>query len=325
MRVFRSVLRRVLHTILTLFLVLTGMWCLFRLVPGDPMVIFLGQGELGPVEIAHIRADWGLDRSLPAQYLSYLHNFVTGNLGTSFAFRRPVSEILAGPLLNTLILMLPALIVSIGLGIVVGARLGWRRGHALEAWANFLVMIPRTLPIFWLGIIVLVIFAYGLGWFPIGGMRTTAFIPETWWQELPGFDLLSHLVLPVSVATLSLLSDPLLIMRTCMLEVLGEDYIVFARARGLPESTVRRIARRNALMPVVTYAAIMVGFAFGGQVLLEVVFAWPGMGRLMVDSVTQRDYPVAQAAFFLMAAAVILLNLLVDVAYLALDPRVSFD
>ena len=106
-----------------------------------------------------------------------------------------------------------------------------------------------------------------------------------------------------------------------LVEVIGEDYITFARARGLTEATVRRIARRNALMPVVTYSAIMVGFAFGGQVLLEVVFAWPGMGRLMVDSVTQRDYPVAQAAFFLMAAAVILLNLLVDMAYLALDPR----
>src|SRR6185437_1235053 len=172
------------------------------------------------------------------------HNFFTGNLGTSFAFRRPVAEILGGPLLNTLILMFPALVVAIGLGIIVGARLGWRRGQAFEAWGNFLVLIPRTLPIFWLGIIVLVVFAYGLGWFPIGGMRTPAFIPQTWWQGLPGFDLLRHLVLPMSVATLALLSDPLLIMRTSMLEVLGEDYIVFARARGLPEGVVRRIARR---------------------------------------------------------------------------------
>jgi peptide/nickel transport system permease protein len=129
----------------------------------------------------------------------------------------------------------------------------------------------------------------------------------------------------VAVAVLSFVSDPLMIMRTSMVEVINEDYITFAHARGLPDGTVRRIARRNALMPVVTYAAIMVGFAFGGQVLLEVVFAWPGIGRLMVDSVIQRDYPVAQATFFLMAAAIIVLNLMVDLAYVFLDPRVKLD
>jgi peptide/nickel transport system permease protein len=325
MRVFGSLLRRLLHTAVTLFLVLTGMWCLFRLVPGDPLVIFLGQGELGPVELARLRADWGLDQPLLTQYASYLKNFVTGNLGTSFVFRQPVSEVLVTPLLNTLLLMTPALVVSIGLGVMVGSHLGWRRGRAFERWGNALVLIPRTLPLFWLGIIVLVVFAYGLEWFPIGGMRTPAYIPETWWQRLPGFDVAHHLVLPVAVAVLHLVSDPLLIMRTSMIEVINEDYVTFAHARGLSDATVRRIARRNALMPVVTYSAVMVGFAFGGQVLLEVVFAWPGVGRLMVDSVIQRDYPVAQAAFFLMASVIILLNLLVDFAYLALDPRVKLD
>ena len=325
MRVIGSVLRRLLHTVVTLFLVLTGMWCLFRLVPGDPLVIFLGQGELGPVELARLRADWGLDQPLLTQYASYLKNFATGNLGTSFVFRQPVSEILVTPLLNTLLLMTPALVLSIGLGVMLGSHLGWRRGRAFERWGNALVLIPRTLPLFWLGIIVLVVFAYGLEWFPNGGMRTPAFIPETWWQRLPGFDIAHHLVLPVAVAVLHLVSDPLLIMRTSMIEVINEDYVTFAHARGLSDASVRRIARRNALMPVVTYSAVMVGFAFGGQVLLEVVFAWPGVGRLMVDSVIQRDYPVAQAAFFLMASVIILLNLLVDFAYLALDPRVKLD
>lgn len=325
MRLLGSLARRLLHTALTLFLVLTGMWCLFRLVPGDPLVIFLGQGELGPVELARIKADWGLDQPLSTQYLSYVRNFLTGNLGTSFVFRQPVSEVLVTPLANTFLLMLPALVISISLGIAVGSLLGWRRGHALERVGNALALVPRTLPVFWLAIIVLVVFSYGLQWFPIGGMRTPAFIPETWWQQLPGFDVAQHLVLPVAVAVMHFVSDPLMIMRTSMIEVINEDYITFARARGLPDPTVRRIARRNALMPVVTYAAIMVGFAFGGQVLLEVVFAWPGVGRLMVDSVIQRDYPVAQASFFVMASAVILLNLVVDFAYLVLDPRVKLD
>lgn len=325
MRVLASVLTRLLHTVITLFLVLTGMWCLFRLVPGDPLVIFLGQGELGPVELARIRADWGLDQPLTTQYFAYLKNFLSGNLGTSFVFRQPVSEILLAPLLNSLLLMFPAIVISIALGVMMGSHLGWRRGRVFERWGNVFVLIPRTLPVFWLGIIVLVVFAYGLNWFPIGGMRTPAFIPETWWQELPGFDIAHHLVLPVAVAVLHLVSDPLMIMRTSMIEVINEDYITFAHARGLTDSTVRRIARRNALMPVVTYSAVMIGFAFGGQVLLEVVFAWPGVGRLMVDSVIQRDYPVAQATFFIMAAAIILLNFVVDFAYLLLDPRVKLD
>lgn len=325
MRILASLLTRLLHTVITLFLVLSGMWCLFRLVPGDPLVMFLGQGELGPVELARIRADWGLDQPLTTQYFSYLKNFLTGNLGTSFVFRQPVSEILLTPLLNSLLLMFPAIVLSIGIGVMLGSHLGWRRGRTFERWGNVFVLIPRTLPVFWLGIIVLVVFSYGLDWFPIGGMRTPAFIPETWWQRLPGFDVAHHLVLPVAVAVLHLASDPLMIMRTSMIEVINEDYITFAHARGLSDTTVRRIARRNALMPVVTYSAVMVGFAFGGQVLLEVVFTWPGVGRLMVDSVIQRDYPVAQAAFFLMASAIIVLNFVVDFAYLLLDPRVKLD
>lgn len=325
MRVLGSLVRRLLHTAITLFLVLTGMWCLFRLVPGDPLVIFLGQGELGPVELARIRAEWGLDQPLSTQYLAYVKNFMTGNLGMSFVFRQPVSDILVTPVLNSLLLMLPAILIAIALGVLLGSHLGWRRGAGIERWGNMIVLVPRTLPVFWLGIIVLVVFAYGLNWFPIGGMRTPAFIPETWWQQLPGFDVAHHLVLPFAVAVLHLVSEPLMIMRTSMIEVINEDYITFAHARGLPDSAVRRIARRNALMPVVTYSAVMAGFAFGGQVLLEVVFAWPGVGRLMVDSVIQRDYPVAQAAFFLMASAIILLNLVADFAYLVLDPRVKLD
>ena len=317
--------RRLAHTIVTLVLVLTMMWCLFRLVPGDPLVIFLGQGELAPEVLERIRRDWGLDQPLIVQYFAYLRNFLTGDLGTSFLFRRPVTEIIGDPLVNTLILMMPSVVLSIVIGIVVGTWLGWKRGERIEAIANLMVLVPRALPVFWLAIMVLVLFSYQLGWFPIGGMETMAFVPETWWQELPGYDLAIHLALPVLVGILHFVADPLMIMRTSMIEVAKEDFVTFARAKGLREIDVRRIARRNALMPVLTYSAIMIGFAFGGQVLLEVVFSWPGMGRLMVDSVNNRDYPVAQAAFFLMAAVVIVLNFVVDLLYLLLDPRVSYE
>ncbi len=178
---------------------------------------------------------------------------------------------------------------------------------------------------FWIGIILLALFAYQFRWFPIGGMQEAFFFPTNAWQALPGYDIASHLVLPVITGVLVTMADPLMIERTALLEVRGEDYMTLARARGLSVRAQRRLARRNAILPVLTYSAIMVGFAFGGQVLLEVVFNWPGIGRLMVDSITQRDYPVAQATFFLMALAVVVMNLVVDLAYGWLDPRIRYE
>ncbi len=174
-----------------------------------------------------------------------------------------------------------------------------------------------------IGIVVLIIFAYWLQWFPIGGIRTPGFYPETAIESLPGYDLAQHLVLPVLAAFLYFVSDPLLIMRASMLEAKGEDYMKFAQATGMPENDLIGIARRNALLPVVTYIAIMVSFAFGGQVLLEVVFSWPGMGSLMVTAVSFQDYPVAQTSFFLMSLAVIFTNFLIDMLYAFLDPRIA--
>jgi peptide/nickel transport system permease protein len=179
--------------------------------------------------------------------------------------------------------------------------------------------------VFWIGIILLALFAYQLRWFPIAGMRETFFFPANAWQALPGYDVASHLVLPVITGVLVTMADPLMIQRTALLEVRGEDFMVLARARGLSDRAQRRLARRNAILPVLTYSAIMVGFAFGGQVLLEVVFNWPGIGRMMVESITQRDYPVAQATFFLMAVAVVFMNLVVDLAYGWLDPRIRYE
>lgn len=317
--------KRLLHMAITLLLVLTMMWFLFRLIPGDPLVVFLGQGQLGPEQLAQLRAAWGLDQPLWLQFLSYLRNFLTGDLGISFVFRRPVLSVLVEPLINTLILMIPAMVLSIYIAVRGGVWLGWNRGTRAESWVSLLLLIPRTLPVFWLAIIVVVIFSYQLEWFPMSGMRTMAFTPETWWEELPGFDLLRHLALPLLVAVLNSASDPLLVMRTSMIEVSGEEYLTYARAKGLTERQVRAVAQRNALMPIITYSAIMVGFAFGGQVLLEYVFSWPGMGQLMVNAVNNRDYPVAQASFFLMAFVVIFLNFLTDLIYIMVDPRVRYE
>jgi peptide/nickel transport system permease protein len=154
-------------------------------------------------------------------------------------------------------------------------------------------------------------------------MRTPAFYPEHWYEKLPGFDVAFHLVLPVLAAAIYFIADPLMIMRSSMLEVRREDYVHYARARGLTERHIQRLARRNALLPVISYIGVMIGFAFGGQVLLEYVFSWPGIGRMMITAVTERDYPVAQAAFLMMAAITILVNLAADLVSIKFDPRLS--
>lgn len=317
--------RRVAHTAVTLVLLLAFMYVLFRLIPGDPTTILLGTGELTPEAQQRLRELWGLDRPQWKQLLAYGGNLLTGDLGMSFYFRRPVLEVVWPMLINTLVLMTPVVVLAILLGVAAGTWLGWRRGERIEEIGAVLALIPRALPVFWIGIVLLALFAYELRWFPIGGMRQTFFFPETWWQELPFFDLARHLVLPVTTGVLASMADPLMIQRTALIEVRHEDFMTLARARGLTDRAQRRLARRNAILPVLTYSAIMVGFAFGGQVLLEVVFNWPGMGRLMVNSISQRDYPVAQATFFLMAAVVVGLNLLVDLAYGWLDPRIRHE
>lgn len=317
--------RRVAHTAVTLVLLLAFMYVLFRLIPGDPTTILLGTGELTPEAQQRLRELWGLDRPQWEQLLAYGGNLLTGDLGMSFYFRRPVLEVVWPMLINTLVLMTPVVVLAILLGVAAGTWLGWRRGERIEEIGAVLALIPRALPVFWIGIVLLALFAYELRWFPIGGMRQTFFFPETWWQELPFFDLARHLVLPVTTGVLASMADPLMIQRTALIEVRHEDFMTLARARGLTERAQRRLARRNAILPVLTYSAIMVGFAFGGQVLLEVVFNWPGMGRLMVNSISQRDYPVAQATFFLMAAVVVGLNLVVDLDYGWLDPRIRHE
>lgn len=325
MRIWHFTLTRLAHTLVTIWAVTTLMWLMFRLIPGDPTTIFLGTGALPPEAIEAMRETWGLNEPLLTQYAHYMANLLTGDFGMSFYFRMPVSEVILPAMGNTLLLMGTSIPLAALFGVLIGSWLGWRRGSRAERIGNILVLIPRSIPNFGIGILLLIIFSYGLGWFPVGGMRQPGFYPETAIQAIPGFDLARHLVLPMLASVIYFMSDPLMIMRSSMLDVKEEDFILYARARGLKERKVRALARYNAIRPVVTYIAIMVGFAFGGQVVLEVVFSWPGMGRLMVDSVAQRDYPVAQAAFFIMAVVVILLNFLLDILYIFLDPRIRYD
>lgn len=316
----RYIASQILQTIFTLFAVLTLTWVLFRLIPGDPATIYIS-GHLSPEDIAALKKSWGLDAPLYTQYFRYIRNIFNGNFGISFYFREPVMDIIIPRLLNTLILMGPAMVMAIIGGAILGSHLGWRRGSKIERFGAVLSLFVRSFPIFLSGIIVLMLFSHFLGWFPLGGMRTIGLFSSTWMGHF--LDVTHHLVLPLTVALLYFIGDVIMISRTSMLELIGEEFLDFARAKGLGASKVRKIAMRNAIIPVITYSTVMIGFAFGGQVLLETVFSWPGIGRLMVNSVTRHDYPVAQAAFFIMAFMVIVANLVVDLLYGYLDPRIT--
>jgi peptide/nickel transport system permease protein len=318
----RYVVSRVVQTLLILFMVLSLMWILFRGLPGDPASMYIS-GRLSPDDIEAIRKLWGLDAPLHVQYFSYIRNLFKGDFGISFYYRESVFRIIGPRFLNTLMLMGPAMIMSIILGTVLGSYLGWKRGSKRERVGVILSLFMRSFPIYLSGILALMLFTHYLGLFPLGGMRTIGGTHLSWFQQF--LDMTHHLVLPLVVAIIYFMGDIVVISRTSMLELIGEEFLQFARARGLTDSKVRRIALRNAIIPIVTYSTIMVGFAFGGQVLLEIVFSWPGIGRLMVNSVMRTDYPVAQAAFFIMAAAVIVANLIVDLLYCYLDPRITFE
>jgi peptide/nickel transport system permease protein len=317
------ILRRLLHTFLVLFAILAILFAVFRLMPGDPTAVLI-DSQLSEADQKALLAQWGLDQPLPIQFWHYLRNLLTGDFGISFYYRQPVMQVLGGPIWNTLVLMGSSMGVAVVLGVLGGMFLGWRRGSKGEKWGVVVALLLRSIPIFWLGILLLMIFTYWLRLFPTGGIRTSGYEAISLWSVYCSWDFLHHLAIPFATALLYYVADPLLIMRTSMLEIKGEDFLEMAKAKGLKDYQVMKHCVRNAILPVITFVAVWSGFAFGGQVLLETVFSWPGMGREIVQAVTRHDYPVAQAAFFFMSFIVVFMNFIVDLLYGYLDPRIVY-
>jgi peptide/nickel transport system permease protein len=226
---------------------------------------------------------------------------------------------------NTIGLMGIGIFLTIGFGIVGGSIAAWRRGSITDKTSFFFVLVVRSAPPFVTGLLLIAIMSYRLEILPSSGMYSPGMRPNTLFQKFLSIDFFKHVILPSLTITAYNLADIFLIMRTSMLEAVGSDYIELAKAKGLKETTVMlKHATRNALLGVVTMSALVIGFAVGGQAVVETVFSWPGMGKLMVDSVAKSDYPVAQGSFFLLAVLVTVLNLIVDIIYAYLDPRISY-
>lgn len=307
---------------LVLLIALSLNFLLPRFMGGDPLLYIVGEdiGRLTPEERAQVRRENGLDLPMYEQFASYLGNMVQGDLGWSISKKQPIGDVLKQRIPLTVLLTGSALVLSTIIGVALGALAAWRRGRRSDLSILTFFMFLESMPAFWVGMLLVAIFAVNLRWLPIFGF-------ETPYVKLEGtarlIDIVQHMVLPVTTLTIVSISAMFLTARYSMLTVLGEDYITVARAKGIHERFVLfRHALRNALLPVATLFMLRVGFVFSGAVVVETVFAYPGLGRLLFEAVVARDYPLLQAGFIIATFTVIAANLLVEFIYPMLDPRV---
>ena len=294
-----------------------------RLMPGNPLALLAGEDIqlLTAAQREQLLHDLGLDRPLPEQYIRYLGNLARGDLGYSFHQKRPIAQIIAERLPWTLLLTGSALLLATLVGGTLGALAAWRRGQRTDLGLLALFLLLESLPSFWLGMVLIAVFAVQLKLLPSFGAVTP-------WVRLEGAawlaDVLAHLALPLATLTLAQVGRLFLVTRYALLGVLGEEYLRTARAKGLAERQVLfRHAFRNALLPIFTAFMLSLGFTVGGATVVETVFSYPGVGRLLYEAVLGRDYPVLQAGFLVITLSVILTNLLADLLYPLLDPRVG--
>lgn len=327
-------LKRIGLMIPTFFGITILAFMLPRLVPGDPIEILGGERGVTPERHAELLARLGLDRPLWEQYLNYITDVLSGDLGTSIVTREPILSEFFTLFPATIELSLCAIILALGIGIPVGIIAAVKRGSVFDYMTMGISVTGYSMPIFWWGLLLILFFSVGLGWTPVSGRLSALF----WIDSVTGFMLIDtllsdekgdfisavrHLILP----SIALATIPLAVVarmtRSSMLEVLGEDYIRTARAKGLaPLRVVGLHALRNALIPVITVIGLAVGTLLAGAILTETIFAWPGIGKWIIESVHRRDYPAIQGGILLVACVIITVNLTVDLMYGLINPRI---
>lgn len=322
MAALQAIAARLVQGILLVLAVVVLNFVLIHLAPGDPAQVMAGEfGGATPRILAQLRATYGLDRSLPVQLWTYVLHVMQGNLGTSFYFNQPVLRLILARLPATLLLVISAQLSAVLIGTLLGV-VAARRPHG---WLNQLItviaLIGYSTPVFWLGIMLLILFAYVWPLFPLAGMETIGFSGGILAQSL---NILHHLVLPAFTLAFIYLAQYSRLVQANMLETLTADYIRMARAKGLPEWVILyKHALRNALIPVVTIAGLQFGQVLAGAVLVETVFNWPGMGQLTYESILRRDYPLLLGILLVSSVVVVLVNLLTDLSYRLIDPRIG--
>jgi len=321
----RYVLSKVSQAIFTIAMLVVLNFVLFRMMPGSPERMLGRNPNVSAEAIAATRERWGLDKPvLPDQFVSYLGAMAHGDLGFSFVYRGlPVVDVLSDRIWPTVILFGLGEIIAIVVGVGLGAYSGWRRGGVVDHVGNGVSLVLYAMPYFLIGMLLLIVFAVALGWFPAYGMFSTGAVFQDPLQQL--LDFMGHLTLPLATVALGLIGQYAIVMRSSIVDTLGEDYITTARAKGLHDRRILRShAMPNAMLPMATLIAINLGYVVAGAITVEVVFAWPGLGTLTVDALTARDYPVLQGIFLILSISVVAANLLADIGYTFLDPRVRY-
>lgn len=319
----RFFVRRFLQSVLLVVIVLTITFFLLHLAPGDPMSRYY-HPDISPETIAQIRERLGLDRPVLEQYVRWMGSFIRGDFGMSLRYNRPVSALLAETIPNTLRLTVASLLLYIIIGGALGILSAVRRYSIFDRVNTIAALFVYSIPSFWLALMLILLFSLKAGILPSSHMESIGA------GELGGgallWDRLRHLVLPAFVLGVASAAGMARYMRGSMLDVMREDYIRTARAKGLPEGRVfLKHALKNAAIPVVTIIGLSIPFLLGGSVVVEKIFSWPGMGRLMVDAIYSRDYPVVLAVNFIVAVMVIVGNLVADIGYALLDPRITYS
>ncbi|MBY4596350.1 ABC transporter permease [Ottowia caeni] len=321
---FLFLARRSVKAVLVILCVIAINFALIRAAPGDPATILAG--EAGAVDagfVERIRQDYGLDKPVPVQLLTYMKQLLSFDFGESYRESRPVKEIVLEKLPATLLLTLSAFFFSVVVGVTLGIAAARRAGTLLDTVITAGSLVFFAMPLFWIGLLAIVLFSMKLGWLPPYGMSTVG-ADLTGWEAV--LDIARHLLMPAITLGLFYVAIYTRVTRAAALEVMDQDFVKTARAKGVPEGRVwRRHILRNSVLPVITFVSLQAGHIMGGSVLIETVFAWPGIGRLAFDALFQRDYNLLLAVFFVSSVMVVIFNLVADVLYSIADPRIELQ
>ncbi|HSL94459.1 MAG TPA: ABC transporter permease [Thermoleophilia bacterium] len=313
--------KKIANALLTVILVASFNFALFRILPGDPARLLLPKGKQPPEAVEKQRKTFNLDKPMWQQFIYYWGDTIQGRFGVSFSEKRPVSEVVSERVWPTVVLVGTGTIIATGIGIFTGVFAGWRRNSKYDVISTNSGMVFYAMPTFWFGLLMIMLFSTYLGWFPTGRMSE----PGADLQGMEAFvDLIWHMTLPVFTFAIAWVGEYHLIMRSSITGVMNDDFALTARAKGLSENTVLwRHVVPNAMLPTVTIVMMNIGFVLSGAILTETVFNWPGLGLLAYEAMNKRDYPVMQMVFLIASVAVIVANLIADITYYYLDPRVQ--
>ena len=319
----KYIIKRVLTGLLTILIVFAINFIIIKSAPGDPISTLMGKENNDPVLRAALEQKYGLDKPLPTQFVLYLKTALTGDLGTSIIYNRPVTEMIAEKIVPTLLLVLSAGILALIIGTIMGIYAARNKGSTIDTIFSGLSYILNSMPSFWLGLMLIILLSSKLNILPSFGM-TDARANYTGFSYV--LDVMLHMVLPVGTLTLVQIPSYFRIAKSSVIQVSNEDFITTFRATGMSEKKIfNKYIFRNAILPTITIFGISMAYLITGVSLIEIVFAWPGMGRIVLTAITQRDYPTLMGVYLIMSISVAVVMILVDIIYALFDPRIRYE